>query len=195
MINIEKFDELCQSLDSDFQQLESITNTSILTKWAPDHENPGEAILLILMNDPTEITPSNQAIVESVLAGRYPEFAEYIGNANHLVSWNYHGLLSEDGYEIEYYSLYDEIINLIENTGTVYKHFKGDYYLVLGITRNSLTDEFEVLYKALYGKCKMYTRPIEDFLSILDNDKIIEYGQQRRFQPYRFVSVKDTPKK
>ena len=51
MINIEKFDELCQSLDSDFQQLESITNTSILAKWAPDHENPGEAILLILMDE------------------------------------------------------------------------------------------------------------------------------------------------
>ena len=195
MINIEKFDELCQSLNSDFQQLESITNTSIITKWSPDLENPGEAILLILMDDPTEITPTNQAIVESVLAGRYPEFAEYIGTANHLVSWNYRGLLSEDDSEIEYYSLYDEIINLIENIGTVYKHFKGDYYLVLGIIRNSLTDEFEVLYKALYGKCKMYTRPIEDFLSILNSDQIIEYSQQRRFQPYRFVSVKDTPKK
>ena len=195
MINIEKFDELCQSLNSDFQQLESITNTSIITKWSPDLENPGEAILLILMDDPTEITPTNQATVESVLAGRYPEFAEYIGTANHLVSWNYRGLLSEDDSEIEYYSLYDEIINLIENIGTVYKHFKGDYYLVLGIIRNSLTDEFEVLYKALYGKCKMYTRPIEDFLSILNSDQIIEYSQQRRFQPYRFVSVKDTPKK
>lgn len=194
MINVEKFDELCQSLNSDFQQLESITNTSILAKWTPDPENPGEAILLILMDDPTEITPTNQAIVESALAGRYPEFAEYISNANHLVSWNYRGL-SEDKYEIEYYSLYDEIINLIENTGSVYRHFKGDYYLVLGIIRNSLTDEFEVLYKALYGKCKMYTRPIEDFLSILNSDQIIEYGQQRRFQPYRFVSVKDTPKK
>lgn len=195
MINIEKFNELCQSLDSDFQQLESITNTSIMTKWSPDLENPGEAILLILMDDPTEITPTNQAIVESALAGRYPEFAEYIGTANHLVSWNYQGLLSEDDSEIEYYSLYDEIINLIENIGTVYRHFKGDYYLVLGIIRNSLTDEFEVLYKALYGKCKMYTRPIEDFLSILNSDQITEYGQQRRFQPYRFVSVKDTPKK
>ena len=194
MINVEKFDELCQSLNSDFQQLESITNTSILAKWTPDPENPGEAILLILMDDPTEITPTNQAIVESALAGRYPEFAEYIGSANHLVSWNYRGL-TEDEYEIEYYSLYDEIINLIENTGTVFRHFKGDYYLVLGIIRNSLTEEFEVLYKALYGKCKMYTRPIEDFLSILNSDQIIEYGQQRRFQPYRFVSVKDTPKK
>lgn len=195
MINIEKFDELCQTLDSDFQQLESITNTSILAKWTADSENPGEAILLILMDDPTEITPTNQAIVESVLAGRYPEFAEYIGNANHLVSWNYRGLLSEDEYEIEYYSLYDEIINLIENIGTIYKHFKGDFYLISGITRNLLTDEFEVLYKALYGKCKMFTRPIEDFLSILDSDQIMQYGQQRRFQPYRFVSVKDTPKK
>ena len=194
MINIKKFDELCQFLDSDFQQLESITNTSIIAKWSADPDNPGEAILLILMNDPTEITPANQAIVESALAGRYPEFAEYIGGANHLVSWNYHGLTTEDEYEVEYYSLYDEIINLIENMGSIYKHFKGDYYLVEGITRNSLTDEFEVLYKALYGKCKMYTRPIEDFLSILDGEQIVQYGQQRRFQPYRFVSVKNRPK-
>ena len=43
----------------------------------------------------------------------------------------------------------------------IYKHFKGDYYLVEGIVIHSETKEEMVLYKSLYEDCKSYVRPID----------------------------------
>ena len=47
----------------------------------------------------------------------------------------------------------------------IYKHFKGDYYIVLGTGINSETLEEYVIYRALYGEGKVYLREINNFLS------------------------------
>ena len=64
----------------------------------------------------------------------------------------------------------------------VYKHFKGDYYLVLDIVINSETNEKMVLYRALYGEGILYVRPIKMFLSEVDHIKYPEVTQKYRFE-------------
>ena len=46
----------------------------------------------------------------------------------------------------------------------IYKHFKGDYYLVEDIVKYSETKEEMVLYRQLYGDNSLWVRPKEMFL-------------------------------
>ena len=64
----------------------------------------------------------------------------------------------------------------------VYKHFKGDYYLVLDIVINSETMEEMVLYQALYQDGMKYVRPKEMFLSKVDKEKYPNVLQEYRFE-------------
>ena len=47
----------------------------------------------------------------------------------------------------------------------VYKHFKGDYYLVEDIAYDSETKEKMVVYRHLYGDGSLCVRPLDMFLS------------------------------
>lgn len=40
-----------------------------------------------------------------------------------------------------------------------YRHFKGNYYEVIGIAKNSETLEDTVVYRALYGDNGLWVRP------------------------------------
>ena len=48
--------------------------------------------------------------------------------------------------------------------GKIYKHFKGNLYLVLGIAKNSENEEDYVIYKALYEDNLVWIRPLANFL-------------------------------
>jgi hypothetical protein len=45
-----------------------------------------------------------------------------------------------------------------------YRHYKGQYYEVLGVARHSETLEELVVYRALYGGFQLWVRPLSMFL-------------------------------
>ena len=64
----------------------------------------------------------------------------------------------------------------------VYRHFKGNKYIVEDVAINSETDEYLVLYRALYGEGLLYARPMKMFLSPVDREKYPDVKQKWRFE-------------
>ena len=67
----------------------------------------------------------------------------------------------------------------------IYKHFKGDSYIVEDIAYNSETEEKMVLYRALYGEGKWWCRPYDMFM-----DEVNRNGQKYRFELQEIESVR-----
>lgn len=67
----------------------------------------------------------------------------------------------------------------------VYRHFKGNFYLVVGVAVDASDGgKLYVVYRALHGDCQMFVRPLEEFLSPVDKKKYPNAKQENRFELY-----------
>ena len=73
----------------------------------------------------------------------------------------------------------------------VYRHFKGDYYLVEDVARHSETEEEMVIYRKLYGDGSLWARPKDMFLAEVDREKYPDCPQKYRFELQEIKSVQD----
>ena len=71
----------------------------------------------------------------------------------------------------------------------VYRHFKGDYYLVVDLANDSETGEEYVIYRKLYGDGSLWLRPKGMFLSEVDREKYPDCPQRYRFELQEIKSV------
>lgn len=71
----------------------------------------------------------------------------------------------------------------------IYRHFKGDYYLVEDVAMHSETQEVYVVYRRLYGDLSLWIRPYDMFLSRVDKEKYPNVEQEFRFQLQDIASV------
>ena len=62
----------------------------------------------------------------------------------------------------------------------IYRHFKGKYYKVLLIAKN--TEEDMVVYQALYKDYGYFVRPYDMFASKVDHKKYPDIKQEYRFE-------------
>ena len=74
----------------------------------------------------------------------------------------------------------------------VYKHFKGDLYLVLDVAINSETEKKMVVYRALYGENILYVRDYDMFISEVDHVKYPDVKQKYRFELQDIKSMKNS---
>ena len=68
----------------------------------------------------------------------------------------------------------------------IYKHYKGDLYLVEDIAYHSENQEKLVVYRALYGENKLWVRPYEMFV-----EEVNKNGQKYRFELQKIQSCKN----
>ena len=59
----------------------------------------------------------------------------------------------------------------------IYRHYKGDYYIVEDIALDCETLEKLVIYRALYGNSELWVRPLKDFLKEVNKE-----NQKYRFE-------------
>lgn len=71
----------------------------------------------------------------------------------------------------------------------IYKHFKGDYYIVENVAIHSETKEKYVVYRGLYGNNELFIRPYDMFISKVDKEKYPDVKQEYRFQLQDIKSV------
>lgn len=64
----------------------------------------------------------------------------------------------------------------------IYKHFKGDYYLVEELAIDSDTLEELVIYRKLYDDGALWVRKLSDFLEKVNKEKYPNVSQEYKFE-------------
>lgn len=52
----------------------------------------------------------------------------------------------------------------------IYRHYKGQRYQVFGLARHSETEEWQVIYRTLYGDYSLWVRPLAMFVESVTVD-------------------------
>lgn len=60
--------------------------------------------------------------------------------------------------------------NRVPRQGEIYRHFKGNLYQIVALAIHTETEEKMVVYQALYGEFKYYTRPLKMFMEKVEVD-------------------------
>lgn len=89
----------------------------------------------------------------------------------------------EDWSKLTLADLKEQIMN---NRGQMVIHFKGNKYLVEDLVM--MDNKSYVLYKALYGTCGRYIRPVREFFDWVADRPDNKAGNKMRFE---FIHVKD----
>lgn len=76
---------------------------------------------------------------------------------------------------------------LFNETPVIYRHFKGGYYLVLGVATEEATGEHTVIYQSLKDG-RVWTRPYEVFNEEVPKDKVNPTNQKLRFEKVKDFS-------
>lgn len=72
-------------------------------------------------------------------------------------------------------------IDLSYLKGKIVRHFKGDYYMIDDVATHCDTNEQYIVYRALYDDCRLYIRPVSEFVSLVDKEKYPESKLDHRF--------------
>lgn len=68
----------------------------------------------------------------------------------------------------------------------IYRHYKNKEYEALFTAKNSDTLEDMIVYKALYGECLFWVRPLSEFMIEIDDN-----SENILHQKYRFEFIKE----
>ena len=70
----------------------------------------------------------------------------------------------------------------------IYRHYKGQLYKVIGTARHSETEEYVVVYQALYGEYGLWVRPLSMFSETVevDGEQIARFSLQTA-EPELFI--------
>ena len=72
----------------------------------------------------------------------------------------------------------------------IYRHYKGDYYIVEDVARHTENDEELVIYRGLYENAPLWARPKTMFLSEISPDQCTAgFTQKYRFTLQDIKSV------
>ena len=66
-------------------------------------------------------------------------------------------------------------------------------YVIFGVAEHSGTGEKLMIYRQLFGLCKLRARPLEEFMSEVDHEKYPEAKQKYRFEKYIPQPDEETP--